>query len=160
MTKRLILSIVASLVVLAAPIAAAPPPGSINIAGCAAQGGARVVPSGIPVVIRVGWLVKTRGLIEAFLHAQSTNATVGGVALEHPDTYWSDPEPSQLDGQEAWVTWWIYPTGIALASGETLHVSATLTLPHPLPDLLVFDDHRPVLFSGTFGPFDCALKGA
>ena len=138
------------------------PPG-VAIAGCKQNGGQATVPAGTDVVIVVGWVAARRGLDFAFLHDVTETAgdgtglpLVDGVAIADPHQYWNAPIP--YTDATGWVTWWVYDTGITLASGQTMTVDLNLVGSHPLTD--GFDPRAGVESAGPFlAPTLCTITG-
>lgn len=157
---RRLLALAAVGIALGAAGAAAEPAATVRLLGCHRAGGVASVPAGVPIELHIGWAVKTRGLAEAFLHAQETSLVIEGVPVPDAGSFWSQPIPTTFGGSDAWVSRWIYPTGTALAPGETLEVEFELALDHPTVDLLLFDGRRPLRFGPgpVFGTF-CAIVG-
>lgn len=119
--------------------ASQPVPG-VRILGCALHGGHATTPAGTDVFLLVGEVTKTRGLDVAWQHDLVETSSDGngpplvdGVPISNPHQYWNAPIPN-VDQPGTWVTWWIYDTGITLATGQTMTVDFNLLIEHPLTD--------------------------
>ena len=122
--------------VFAGTSSAAPPPG-INIAGCTlGSGGQRYVPAGTSVIFRDSWIARTVGLDNLFLSSLDLNVSVNGAPVADPMSYWGDPYSVQTvftppTGQDID---WIYPTGITLQAGDSVTITWSGVLTHPITD--------------------------
>lgn len=96
------------------------------------QGGGLTVPAGSTITIRQGASEQTLGILTAYLRAQTTTISLNGTTVDVSDN-WS--APAQFSPQGGWVSFITYPTGITLASGDSLVVSWTTTLDHVLPEV-------------------------
>jgi hypothetical protein len=97
--------------------------------GC--NGGARSVAAGSTIVIRIGWSTSNRGLSQAFVNADTTVLSVNGSSVDNTEAYRAGPA-EQADG--SWITWFAYPTGITLQSGQSLTFSYDDVVSHPVTD--------------------------
>ena len=133
MRNRLLLALLVAMVV--SPVAGARADSTVAVGAtrCALDGGAATVAAGSAVTVRGGWAAATRGLVEDFLHAQQTTISVnGGPAVDISGSY------QAASGN--WRTDVFYPTGITLATGESLIFTLRVTTSHRLHDGLVFED--------------------
>ena len=114
---------------------AADTPTTVSIVGCVdGHGGKVTVPAGSTISFRIGWAARSASMDKAFLNALDLNASVDGTAIADPMSYWSTPAPSVINGQDAWVTTWLYPTGVTLQSGDSLTLFWQGVLSHPIND--------------------------
>jgi hypothetical protein len=118
------------------------------------------VPAGSTVTFKLGWFQNNIGAIYNFLHAVTVTASVNGTPVANANSYFTAPEPQPPDAPGNWITWWIYPTGITLAAGQSL----TLTnydwvLSHPLADGMPHGIVDPAgsLFGDFGGPLSCTV---
>ena len=106
------------------------------------------VPTGKVLVLRTGWIAKTRGLVEDFLHAHHMDVVIDGVSV-NGDQYWE--EPAHLpDG--TWVAWWLYNTGRTVTFDTPFTLEVTASLNHPVWDGLTFegaDNSKPLLTTAS-----------
>jgi hypothetical protein len=138
------------------------PPG-VSIVGCKVNGGQATVPAGTDVAIFAGWGTARYGLEFTWLHDVTETAgdgtglpLVDGVPIADPHQYWNAPIPTT--DPTGWVTWWIYDTGITLASGQTMTVDFNEVLAHPLTD--GFNPRAGVGSAGpALGPRLCTITG-
>ncbi len=149
--------------VAASEASASTKPTGVSIVGCKVNGGQATVPAGTDVVIFVGWVAARYGLDLAFLHDVTETAgdgtglpLVDGVPIADPHQYWNAPIPTT--GPTGWATWWVYDTGITLASGQTMTVDLNLVLAHPITDGL--DPRAGVAPAGPLlAPRLCTITG-
>ena len=60
----------------------------IHLFRCADEGGKSTVPAGSRIVLLFGWSAKNRGLVQAFLNAQTTTISLNGAApIDISDSY-------------------------------------------------------------------------
>lgn len=115
--------------------AAADTPVTVSIVSCTEQHGGQVtVPAGSTISFRFGWAARTQGLDQGFLNALDLNATIDGTPIADPMSYWSAPAPAVINGNDAYLTTWRYPTGITLQSGDSLTLDWSGVLTHPVTD--------------------------
>jgi hypothetical protein len=108
---------------------------TVNPFACAVLGGGQATrPAGSTIVVRQGLAEQTRGVLVAVLAAQTTTVTVNGGATADLTDGWSAPQQAP-DG--SWTTFVQYPTGITLEAGQSLTLTLTVTLAHPVPEVLV-----------------------
>jgi hypothetical protein len=138
--RKLVL-VATALVALVASSAASATDTSIVGPGCILANGGHVTrPAGTDIVVRVGWVAKTPGLVQDFLGAQTTTVAVNdGPAVDLSGGYGA-PEPSGAD----WASFTYDDTGVVLAPGESLTFDLTLDVSHRVTDGLLFAN-------GSFG---------
>ena len=126
-------AIAAALVV---PTSALASTSQVSAFGCFNNGGQASVPAGNEIVVRQGILSKTRGLTQDFLNAQTSMVSVNGGALDDVSSDWTDPAAVS----NGWLTVLLDPTGIALASGQSMTFHLTISVSHLLLDGLSFEN--------------------
>lgn len=113
------------------------------------------VPNGNVLVLRMGWLARTRGLVQAFLNGHEMTAVIDGVQLADPAQYWSEPEP--VPAGDGWVARWTYNTGIAVTFDHPFTIDIRGIVTHPFHDGIVLagdHDNRPALAGPGMSVFD------
>jgi hypothetical protein len=134
---------------------------TVNPFGCAFFGGGQATrPAGSTIVIRQGLAQQTRGVLTAQLGAQTTTLSVNGGDAVDLTRDWSAPAQAP-DG--SWVTVVDYPTGVTLGAGQSLTFTFTLTLDHPVPEVLVppvgGDAGKPLLGAAGSQAWACTVTG-
>jgi hypothetical protein len=141
--------------------AAAATTSPVNALSCALAGGQATIPAGSELEVRLGAIVKNRGLATDFLAMQTTTLSMNGAGAIDISGYWGAPVPfTDAVYGEVWRTRVIYDTGVVLGLGETVHFTFVLDEPHLSLDglLLVNDDSRkPVLFQPAVYTYDCTV---
>jgi hypothetical protein len=134
----------------------------VNAFKCAvAGGGSTTVPSGTPITIDgIGFAEGTHGLTKQFLIKQQTTLTIGNT-VDNLSNQWSDPVDTD---QGFWLTQLPdTPTGISLASGQSIVVTWDIESVHPLlvayPPVGPSGDNGPYLITED-GPASCLITGA
>jgi hypothetical protein len=95
-------------------------------------GGETTVPAGSRIVLLFGWAVKNKGLVQAFLQAQTTTISLNGAApIDVSDSYGAIVE--HPDG--GFVSRVRYDTGVTLSAGESLQADGTVVVSNPVVDL-------------------------
>jgi hypothetical protein len=118
--------------VAAAPAHAAP--AFVSAYGCAnVHGGQATVPAGSSVTVRQRIAETRRGVLLAWLTAQSTSLSVNGGPTLDLTGDWSSPG-QQSDG--SWLTTVDADTGVTLAAGQSLTFAFEITLAHPVPEVV------------------------
>jgi hypothetical protein len=117
------------------------------------------VPAGAEVVVDQGWEARNRGLVQAFLNAQSTTLAVNGGSAVDVSDRWGPIEHLPTAGvYRAAVT---LPTGIVLATGESMTFNLKLPLSHRVLDGFTLEDgasHKPLFFGpGLAFEFACTV---
>jgi hypothetical protein len=130
-------------------------PVTVSLVSCVFGGGGNAtVPAGSQVTVRIGWADINRGLVQDFLNAQTTTATVNGSPVANASSYWGPISDNN-------VTFWLYDTGVVLGAGDTMTVTADVSLSHPIPGGK--DDEGHPLFNGPGsifgGPITCTITG-
>lgn len=82
-------------------------------------------------MIRQGASEQTRGTLTAYLNSQTTTISVNGTTADVSDA-WA-PVVHRPTGD--WVSFVTYPTGITLATGDSLSVVWTTTFDHVVPEV-------------------------
>jgi hypothetical protein len=100
--------------------------------GCFANGGQTTVPAGSTVGITQGIAETRRGVLQAYLNAQSTTVSVNGGAAVDLSAHWTAPS-QQSDG--SWLTRVRYDTGVTLAAGQSLTFRFEIVLNNPVPEV-------------------------
>lgn len=119
---------------------AAADPGTVPYAGCVfGNGGVAVVPAGSSVTITFGWSGDTKAQVSGFLKAVTTYASVDGTNVANANTYFS---PAALVPGVGWATFWTYPTGRSLATGQSMTVALNFYLSHKVATGRDFDTGR------------------
>lgn len=95
------------------------------------QGGNMTVPEGSTITIRQGASEQTRGILTAFINAQTTTITINGATVDVTDA-WPTPQQTPAGDYTSIIT---YPTGITLAAGDSLSVVWLTTVSNPLPEV-------------------------
>jgi hypothetical protein len=137
MRMRILLAVAAAMLATGvfAVNATADSPTTVSIINCVLQHGGQVtVPAGSTISFRIGWAAKTASLDSAFLKDLTLNATVDGSPIADAMSYWSTPAPTVINGNSAYLTTWLYPTGITLQSGDSLTLVWNGVLRHPITD--------------------------
>jgi hypothetical protein len=124
-------------------------------------GGQWTVPAGSDVVVAQRWEAKNRGLVQAFLNAQTTTLAVnGGAPLDISGDY--VPISAAPDG--TYFTRVAHDTGITLGAGESLTFNVVISFSHRVLDGFTLADetsHRPLFFGpGVAFEFPCEVTGA
>jgi hypothetical protein len=132
---------------------AAAAPVTVSIVGCVlVHGGQETVPAGSTVSFRFGWGTRTKELSELFLRTVTVSASVDGTPVANADSYWTDPVYTGT----AWLTNWLYPTGVTLEAGDTMVLTFDAVLSHPVADGF----GRPTPGGSIFGgPATCTVTG-
>jgi hypothetical protein len=158
MKRLLLVAIATAAAVLAVPAAAWADTSEVSAAGCLAQGGHVYRPAGTEIVVRQGFFFKNIGLTKDFILDQSTTVSVnGGTAVDVSAQYLSPFVESDF-----WFTRVFYPTGVTLATGESMTFQMVVTLSHVSVDGVSFENGefgKPVFFNGRFFDVTCTVTG-
>jgi hypothetical protein len=106
---------------------------TLGAGSCFFAGGGKITePAGSTITIRFGDSEVNRGMLEDFLHAQSTTLTLnGGSPIDVSSIF--GPPTQEANG--TWQSTWTYPTGITLANaGDTLTFTITVTFSHVIAE--------------------------
>lgn len=95
------------------------------------HGGSMTVAAGSQITVRQGFAEQTRGILTAFLQAQTSAIALDGTTVDVTDAY-SDLEQRP---QGDWVSFVTYETGITLEAGDALSIVWRMTLDHPVPEV-------------------------
>jgi len=118
-----------------AGISKADTPTTVSIVSCVLQHGGKVtVAAGSTISFRFGWAARTLGLDQEFLNALDLNASIDGTAIADASSYWSAPAPAVINGNNVYLTNWLYPTGITLQSGDSVTLVWNGVLTRPITD--------------------------
>ncbi|MGE5287482.1 MAG: hypothetical protein ACM3ML_09820 [Micromonosporaceae bacterium] len=131
----------------------------MSIFACWENGGQATVPAGSTVTFQGGWADSNLGLIKNFLNDVTVTASVNGTQIANANSYWSAPEVFTPEpGVTAWATFWTYPTGITLSTGQSLTFTTDWVLSHPVVTLL---GGRAMIPAGSLfgGPISCTVTG-
>ena len=97
------------------------------------RGGQTTVPAGSTITIRQGVAEQTLGILMAYLNAQTTTITVNGATVDVSDEFGA-PEGT-IARNWGWTSWVTHPTGITLGAGDSISVTWTTTLAHPVSEV-------------------------
>jgi hypothetical protein len=130
----------------------------VHVFRCTDEGGERAVPAGSRIVLLFGWWTKNRGLVKAFLQAQTTTISLNGAApIDLSDSY-SAIEEHPVEGFASRVR---HDTGVTLSAGESLQVDGTMVVSHTVIDFFDEATHRPVKFQpGEKNSFRCRITAS
>ena len=124
-------------------------------------GGQWTVPAGSDVVVAQRWEAKNRGLVQAFLNAQTTTLAVNGGA---PLDISGDYVPISEAAGGTYFTRVAHDTDITLEAGESLTFIVVISFSNRVLDGFTLADdtsHRPLFFGpGITFAFPCAVTGA
>jgi hypothetical protein len=124
-------------------------------------GGQWTVPAGSDVVVAQRWEAKYRGLVEAFLNAQTTTLSINGAA---PLDISGEYVPISAAAGGTYFTRVAHDTGITLGAGDTLTFTVVISFSHRVLDGFTLADetsHRPLFFGpGVAFEFPCEVTGA
>jgi len=134
---------------------------NVNPFVCSAfNGGTMTVPAGSQITVRQGFSEQTRGILTAFLNAQTSTISFSGTTVDVADAFAGPDQSPQGD----WVSFVTYPTGITLAAGQSLTVAWTTSLDHRVPE--VFnpaaggEPGKPVLNEAGTVTWSCTVTAA
>lgn len=100
---------------------------AVDVSDCTS--GIVLVPAGTPVVVQLAATETTRGLLSAYLKAQTTTVVVDGVAVgDVSDLY--GPMQAQPSG---WTSVLTYSAGVLAQPGDAVVVTLTTSLDRRLP---------------------------
>jgi hypothetical protein len=136
----------------------------IHVFSCSAEGGGETtVPAGSRIVLLFGWAAKNKGLVQAFLNAQTTTISLNGAApIDISDSY-SPIEELPDDGfpEGGFASRVRHDTGVTLSAGESLQADGTIVVSHPVVDFFDEATHRPVLLQpGHPISFSCRITAS
>jgi hypothetical protein len=135
----------------------------VNALGCFSAGGQATIPAGTEVEVRLGNVLKNRGLATDFRMMQTTTLSINGGSTIDISGFWGTPEPLTLDPYgDVWRTRVIYDTGIVLGQGDSMHFQFVLAEPHLYLADLVFVNGvsgKPELFAPAVFTYDCTVTG-
>jgi hypothetical protein len=133
----------------------------VHLFRCADEGGKTTVPAGSRIVLLFGWVAKNRGLVQAFLNAQTTTISLNGAApIDISDSYGPIRQvPFPVDG--AFASDVSHDTGVTLSAGQSLHADGTIVVSNPVVDFFDECTHRPVFFQpGHPSSFSCRITAS
>jgi hypothetical protein len=135
----------------------------VNALGYFSAGGQATIPAGTEVEVRLGNVLKNRGLATDFRMMQTTTLSINGGSTIDISGFWGTPEPLTLDPYgDVWRTRVIYDTGIVLGQGDSMHFQFVLAEPHLYLADLVFVNGvsgKPELFAPAVYTYDCTVTG-
>jgi len=139
--------------------AAAGTPTIVGAVHCVMSGGHVTRAAGSQIVVAVGWVAKTQGLVQDFLNAQTTTVSVnGGVPVDVSGGY----IPIFPLGTD-FATRVFYDTGITLGVGDSLRFEVAMSMSHRMLDGLTFasdENDKPLFFGpGVAFVFPCTVTG-
>ncbi|HET9778427.1 MAG TPA: hypothetical protein VFP81_03980, partial [Propionibacteriaceae bacterium] len=132
----------------------------VHVFSCTFEGGGETtVPAGSRIVLLFGWAAKNRGLVQAFLQAQTTTISLNGAApIDISDSY---SPIKELPADRAFASNVRHNTGVTLSAGESLQADGTIVVSHPVVDFFDEATHRPVLFQpGHPISFSCRITAS
>ena len=135
----------------------------VRVFRCMGEGGATTVPAGSRIVLMFGWAAKNKGLVQAFLNAQTTTISLNGAApIDVSDSYSAIEKIPAGDTPEGGsVSRVRHDTGLTLSAGESLQADGTIVVSHPVVDFFDEATHRPVLFQpGHPNSFSCRITAS
>ena len=154
------LAVTSTSAVASASTNAAPTSVTVGMFTCGVRdNGQFIVPAGSAVTFQLGWFQNNIGGIYNFLHDVTAIASVNGTPVANANSYFTAPEPLPPDAPGNWITWWIYPTGITLAAGQSLTLTLDWVLSRPLADGMPHGvvDPAGTLFGPFGGPISCTV---
>jgi hypothetical protein len=130
----------------------------VHLFRCADEGGKSTVPAGSRIVLLFGWAAKNRGLVQAFLNAQTTTISLNGAApIDISDSYSPIRQVPVPDGR-AFASDVRHDTDVTLSAGQSLQADGTIVVSNPVVDFFDEATHRPVLFQpGQPRSFSCRI---
>jgi hypothetical protein len=133
----------------------------IHLFRCADEGGKSTVPAGSRIVLLFGWSAKNRGLVQAFLNAQTTTISLNGAApIDISDSYGPIRQVPVPDGR-AFASDVRHDTDGTLSAGQSLQVDGTIVVSNPVVDFFDEATHKPVLFRpGQPRSFSCRISAS
>ena len=133
----------------------------VHLFRCADEGGESTVPAGSRIVLLFGWLAKNRGLVQAFLNAQTTTISLNGAApIDISDSYGPIREVP-VPGDRAFASDVRHDTRVTLSAGESLQVDGTIVVSNIVVDFFDETTHQPVLFQpGQPRSFSCRITAS
>jgi hypothetical protein len=159
----LLVAMVVALAAGTAATASAATQSPVNALGCFSAGGQASIPAGTEVEVRLGNVLKNRGLATDFRMMQTTTLSINGGSTIDISGFWGTPEPLTLDPYgDVWRTRVIYDTGIVLGQGDSMHFQFVLAEPHLYLADLVFVNGvsgKPELFAPAVYTYDCTVTG-
>src|SRR5215204_896419 len=135
----------------------------VSVASCVEEGGERTVPAGSRIVLRFGWAAKNKGLVQAFLNAQTSTISLNGAApIDVSDSYSAiEKLPAGVIPEGGSVSRVRHDTGVALSAGESLQADVTIVVSNPVIDFFDEDTHKPVLFQpGDPASLSCRITAS
>ncbi len=88
------------------------------------------------VTWRTSWIARTAGLDYLFENTLDLNVSVNGTPLANPGSYWGAPYPTDtvFTPPTGFEVDWVYPTGVTLDAGQSMTITWSGVLPHPITD--------------------------
>jgi hypothetical protein len=133
----------------------------VHLFRCADEGGESTVPAGSRIVLLFGWVAKNRGLVQAFLNAQTTTISLNGAApIDISNSYGPIRQVPVPDGR-AFASDVRHDTGVTLSAGQSLQTDGTIVVSNPVVDFFDEATHRPVFFQpGEKNSFSCRITAS
>jgi hypothetical protein len=133
----------------------------IHLFRCADEGGKNTVPAGSRIVLLFGWSAKNRGLVQAFLTAQTTTISLNGAApIDISDSYGPIRQVPVPDGR-AFASDVRHDTGVTLSAGQSLQADGTIVVSNRVVDFFDETTHKPVFFQpGHPDTFSCRITAS
>ena len=121
----------------------------VRLAECAFGDGESTVPAGARIVVRQGWRSKNKGLVQAFLNAQTTTISIGGGTPVNISNSYGAIKPTDVGGFETLLR---HDTGVTLTAGESVEVESVLVLSHVIPEGLLDETTHRQMFNRAGEP--------
>ena len=112
----------------------------VSAPGCIYFGTGEVTVDPGTIVIRSGWASGPQGAVQSFLNAQVTIVSVNDGDMVDASAFYGAPEPWPAVNQQGWVSWFNYPTGVTLASGQSMRFTFTLYMTRGVADIYDADN--------------------
>ena len=93
------------------------------------------VPSGSPVILRLGWFFFKPHQGRMFLRGSKTEVSIGGTNIANMDHYWSDQiYPLSVYGEPGYGVFWFYPMFGPLPDGSSIDIDWSITITKKISD--------------------------
>jgi hypothetical protein len=133
----------------------------VHLFRCADEGGETTVPAGSRIVPLFGWVAKNRGLVQAFLNAQTTTISLNGAApIDISDSYGPIRQVPVPDDR-AFASDVRHDTGVTLSAGQSLQADGTIVVSNRVVDFFDETTHKPVFFQPEHpDTFSCRITAS
>jgi hypothetical protein len=136
----------------------------VHLFSCADEGGQTTVPAGSTIVLLFGWAAKNRGLVQAFLNAQTTTISLnGGAPINISNSYSAirSVPPDFFPPDGGFASNVRHNTGVTLSAGRSLQADGTIVVSNPVVESFDEATHRPVFFQpGHPMTFGCRITAS